>query len=446
MVKLERTTFKTSRLVEFCSEKELVSQTGHGGYYWPEVILKELVDNALDACEERDITPVINVKVDDGQITIADNGPGIPAKTIDGILDYSIRVSSREAYVAPDRGAQGNALKTILAMPFVLSKEDEVGRVDITTGGQRHEITFSMDPIRQEPKIERKVRSARNVKTGTVFTVHWPNTASDILTCDEDDFLQLASDFTFLNPHLTLTVDWFGQKTRVKATAPGWQKWRPDLPTCPHWYGVEEFERLLAAYIGHDRELGADRHVREVVKEFRGLTGSAKQKAVLEETGLARGRLSSLANGDGLDHKAARNLLETMKGNSKEVKPSALGAIGKEHLRQRFIESGCDEKTFHYKKMTDIDEGVPVVIESAFALLKDETERRRIITGVNWSGAIGNPFRSLGQNYGDGLHALLEKQMAGAQEPVMFLLHCACARVRYTDRGKTNVAISWGDR
>ena len=131
-----------------------------------------------------------------------------------------------------------------------------------------------------------------------------------------------------------------------------------------------------------------------------------------------------------------------MKASTKEVKPSALGVIGKDHLRQRFVESGCDEKTFHYKKMTDIDEGVPVVIETAFALLKDEIESRRIITGVNWSGAIGDPFRTLGAAYDDGLRALLEKQMAGRCEPVMFLLHCACARVRYTDRGKSNIAIS----
>jgi hypothetical protein len=131
-----------------------------------------------------------------------------------------------------------------------------------------------------------------------------------------------------------------------------------------------------------------------------------------------------------------------MKANSKEVQPSALGAIGKDHLRQRFVESGCDEKTFHYKKMMDLDEGVPIVIETAFGLLQDENRRRRIITGVNWSGAIGNPFRTLGAAYDDGLNALLEKQMAGQDEPVMFLLHCACARVRYTDRGKTNIAIS----
>ncbi len=50
--KLERTTLRTSRLLDFCSEKELIAQTGHQTDAWPLVVLKELVDNALDACED----------------------------------------------------------------------------------------------------------------------------------------------------------------------------------------------------------------------------------------------------------------------------------------------------------------------------------------------------------------------------------------------------------
>ncbi len=73
----------------------------------------------------------------------------MPAKTIKGILDFSVRVSSREAYVSPTRGAQGNALKTIVAMPFVL--DGKSGQVEITTQGRRHLIGFSVDQIRQEP-------------------------------------------------------------------------------------------------------------------------------------------------------------------------------------------------------------------------------------------------------------------------------------------------------
>jgi DNA topoisomerase VI subunit B len=56
---LVRLVFKTSRLAEFCSQKELVNQTGHSVEAWPLVILKELVDNALDAAEEAEIAPAI---------------------------------------------------------------------------------------------------------------------------------------------------------------------------------------------------------------------------------------------------------------------------------------------------------------------------------------------------------------------------------------------------
>jgi hypothetical protein len=77
---LKREAFKTSRFLEFCSEKELVNQTGHAVDQWPLVILKELVDNAIDGCEEAEITPVIEVIVRDGSITVSDNGPGIGSR------------------------------------------------------------------------------------------------------------------------------------------------------------------------------------------------------------------------------------------------------------------------------------------------------------------------------------------------------------------------------
>ncbi len=49
---LQRATLRTSRLLDFCSRKELIAQTGHQPEAWPLVVLKELVDNALDACED----------------------------------------------------------------------------------------------------------------------------------------------------------------------------------------------------------------------------------------------------------------------------------------------------------------------------------------------------------------------------------------------------------
>jgi len=173
--KLVRTVFATSRALDFCSQKELVAQTGHSPEAWPLVCLKELLDNALDACEEAGIAPIVAVTVDERGITVADNGPGIPESTIRGITDFSVRVSSREAYVAPDRGKQGNALKTILAMPFVL--DDDCGKVQIASGGVLYRIEMRLDRVRSAPIIAIAAPEPSNVKTGTSITVEWPDSA-----------------------------------------------------------------------------------------------------------------------------------------------------------------------------------------------------------------------------------------------------------------------------
>ncbi len=200
----------------------------------------------------------------------------MPVKTIKGILDFSVRVSSREAYVSPTRGAQGNALKTVLAMPFVL--DGKSGQVEIITQGRRHLIGFSVDQIRQQPVISHDVAPAAG-KNGTTVHLAWPVCACSILRKSKPRFLQIADDYTWLNPHLTLTVQWFGEPPKVTpATSPAWLKWKPSDPTSAHWYDRERLARLIAGYVAHEDGRKNKRTVREFVTEFRGLSGTAKQK------------------------------------------------------------------------------------------------------------------------------------------------------------------------
>ncbi len=116
---LKRTTFETSRLMEFFSEKELTMQIGHGMEWWPIAMVKELIDNGLDSCELAGVPPEITVHLEQHAISIQDNGPGIPAATVKRSIDYSIRVSDKSYYVSPTRGQLGNALKCVYAVPFV---------------------------------------------------------------------------------------------------------------------------------------------------------------------------------------------------------------------------------------------------------------------------------------------------------------------------------------
>jgi DNA topoisomerase VI subunit B len=430
--RLERATFTTSRLLDFFAEKELTAQTGHGKADWPLVILKELADNALDACEEAGIAPAITVTVDDAGITVADNGPGIPAETIGKVLDYSVRVSSREAYAAPDRGAQGNALKTIMAMPFVLDGTE--GHVTVTARGVKHEISVTVDPIRQEPVIDHDQQSA-DASPGSSVTVRWPDSASWIRDRAKERFFQLAEDYLCLNPHLTLSVDWSGENIICNmATAPDWPKWKPSDPTSAHWYTPATFERLVAAYVSDPAH--AAMSVREFISQFRGLSSTAKGKQVLAATGLARTSLASLANGK-LDSETIALLLDRMKAVSRPVKPAQLGVIGREHLAWRMKGYNAEMESFNYKKTEGERDGQPFVIETAFAWCPD-LGGRRLITGVNWSPGVKNPFRQLGQ-FGQSLDAVLQRQRA--DEDCALVVHVTRPVVAYADRGKSSVVL-----
>lgn len=79
---LTRTTFQTSRLIEFCNRKELVNQTGHEVADWPLVIAKELVDNAIDSAEEANIAPMLSFRYLPGpeRSPSATTGPASPPR------------------------------------------------------------------------------------------------------------------------------------------------------------------------------------------------------------------------------------------------------------------------------------------------------------------------------------------------------------------------------
>jgi DNA topoisomerase VI subunit B len=437
---LQRETFQTSRLLDFCSERELTKQIGHGADQWPLVILKELTDNALDDAEEAGTAPVIRIEVTDRAIIITDNGSGIPPETVAGILDFSVRVSSREAYASPTRGAQGNALKTIIAMGFAL--DGTKGETLIESRGIAHRISFKVDHVRHEPKIDH-VRESSSVRNGTRITVRWPVCAGSKLRNAKAHFLQMAEDYGWLNPHLSLSVTWNGKRcVDFKATDSAWQKWRPHHPTSPHWYDAPRLRRLMGAYIARDQDHGREpRTVREFVSEFRGLSGTAKQKLVLDEVGAARLSLPQFfGNGDRVNNARIAKLLAAMQRQSKPVKPRDLGWIGKDHLAARFKVAGADLRTFKYRRSFGETDGIPDVIETAFGYCPDGANERRIITGVNWSVAIGNPFRSLG-SYGESLDTILTEQRSGRDEPIVFVIHLARPRIEYTDHGKTAILI-----
>jgi hypothetical protein len=262
----------------------------------------------------------------------------------------------------------------------------------------------------------------------------------DCETAPGERFRSLVEGFALFNPHATVRLDWFGERTVWEATAPGWGKWRPNQPTSAHWYELRHLERLIGAYVTYDRDAGTDRLVSDFVGEFDGLSGSQKQTKVLTEAGMKRVKLSELAAGGRLDAERIAGLLAAMKAASRPVKPQRLGFIGEEHLKARLLAMGVQEKSFRYARKV-AKEGLPWVIESAFGYRGEDAEGgRRICVGANWSSAINNPFRCFGST-GEGMETTLAQLRATRDEPIVVVLHLAHPRVEYTDRGKSALVI-----
>ena len=174
-ITLQRETFELSRSMEFFSEKDLTAQIGFAKHQWPVALLKELIDNALDACESANIPPAITVSLHNNVLIVADNGPGLPLEKLDRSLDYLVRVSDKTGYVSPSRGQQGNALKTLWAAPFVATG---TGLIEVQTAAYRREVRITLDRIAQTPKMELiDTGEPPDVKTGTKITLHWSGIA-----------------------------------------------------------------------------------------------------------------------------------------------------------------------------------------------------------------------------------------------------------------------------
>jgi Topoisomerase 6 subunit A/Spo11, Toprim domain len=248
----------------------------------------------------------------------------------------------------------------------------------------------------------------------------------------------LILEYAAFNPHVQLSY----QEPReafsavLRRSTDAWRKWTPHDPTSAHWYTDDRLRGLIAAYVADERRGGRARTVREFVGEFAGLTGSAKQKAVTDATGLDRVYLHDLVNTDDIALETVRPLLAAMQEASRPVKPGVLGVIGEAHVRHHFLREGADPESFKYRKIeASLDDGMPVVLELAFGWKTeaDETAGRRIIAGINWTPSILFPFPELASWLGE--------QRIDDDDPVMVLAHLAMPRPNFTDRSKSRLAL-----
>ena len=432
--------FSTPRSHEFFTENSLISATGRSPEEFGDVVIKELLDNALDAAEDAGVQPAIaaGVATTGGTqvVTVADNGPGIPPDVVPRILDFNDTVSSKAKYRSPTRGLQGNAWKTLLGIRGYFKTD---AAIVIEACGVRHEIAAGIDEDGNVTTVHEQGES--DVTTGTLVQMPLPGW----LTCDVLGWLQKAAA---LNPHATLTLlanSGDAEDTVFCNTVDGaWKKPTPKMPTYPHWYTPDALYDLVRAYNRAQSAGGRDLPIGEFIRNFGGMSARDKERAVKEQlSGVTR--VSDLrGNPD-----AVTTLLKAMQAEGRQPKPTILGSIPKEHFRARLdaLYGVVPDRFWHKRDAFEVD-GIPWLVEVAVA----ETERPgSVIYGVNYSPTFGDPTaRTLldgHDGYTSGATGVLSQAGAmpqrweAANQNRAAIVHLSCPTPQFADKGKVALEI-----
>ena len=130
---------------------------------------------------------------------MTDNGPGISTATVADICNFDMLVSDKARYRGPTRGAQGNAFKTLLGIPYALGVTEPVV---IESRRVRHELRVTVDRVGSVGVDHDETVSDRTL--GTSVTVPVPAHL-------EVDAGRWAYGAALVNPHATISVIDHGQ-------------------------------------------------------------------------------------------------------------------------------------------------------------------------------------------------------------------------------------------
>lgn len=170
--------------------------------------------------------------------------------------------------------------------------------------------------------------------------------------------------------------------------------------------------------------------VREFVKEFRYLSGTAKQKAVVAAANLSGQCLNDLVSNDDIDISKVKSLLKALQVASRPVKAAMMGLIGAETLSRRLSEiDGAVSEGIQYVKVPSED-ARPTLIEVVFGVRRDDNGGRRMRFGLNCSPAFECPVQ--------GLESFLQYGLSiDPDAPISMAVHIMRPGLEFTSRAKS---------
>jgi hypothetical protein len=453
--------FSFNREFDFVRMDGLRRMTGRPAHEWDFYIIKELIDNALDADEEiwrKDVEqyPKLKIRVEyaANQLFVEVSNRSIfPASLIPQIF-VTQQYTSRKAFIkSMTRGALGNALKTLLGIPYVLRNRvandwspDQKPLVIICAGKEYLPI-YRIDMIEQNITFEFSEQPHKQTDGTTIkisleyFEQEKPRTFTGIR--------QFAEQYHLSNPSVEFHWDIeIGEKdwSMNYAANPNWvSKFRGVAPV--QWYSLTAFQDLLGALYrekGNHEEKG-ELSIELIGSYFANFSNDSGNRSnliakLLEQFGQSTIHLGAF---EGID---AKKLYRLMCNLSPVFDSLQLGRIGKEHVRRTLAEITLPDVEMFYDIAQDTgeDSSVPFVIETAIVPLSEGS--REIWTAINFAPTYDDPFmrrRLTALIQPDktviGLRELLDVYGIDEETPAVVFFHLICPSVESGEFSKTEI-------
>lgn len=231
----------------FFAKTGLESIIGIREEYWPIVVIKELIDNALDAieaCNEKQI--IIEAKKD--TFGVFDCGNGITVDALKKIYDFNNYFSENRFFQAPSRGQQGVGLKSIIGMSviegFQIIWHMNEGKFIVDINNKFDEMEINIEKIGQTDKIGVEIKGYERMINFYNIIENW------------------GEKYHSVNPDVHFIIKWREKKRIYSATATSNEK---NHVTHPVFYSdVEQYERLIKAYATEYTEITYSQFVKKI--------------------------------------------------------------------------------------------------------------------------------------------------------------------------------------
>lgn len=318
--------------------------------------VKEAVDNSLDACEEAEILPEIEVQVIDMgkerfRIIIEDNGPGIVPKQIPKIfakLLYGSKFHSRKQ----SRGQQGIGISaTVMYAQLTTGKPAKVMSKH-EPNGQATVMELKLDTTKNEPVIVSQTEKGWSKHTGTRIEVELTGAYQK----GKQSIDEYIKEVAIVNPHLQMV---YVNPKAEQYVFPRAVEQLPKLPKeiKPHPYGIELGMMLKMLQLSDDRTLRSF-----LQNGFSRVTGPVADEI------LANAKLNGDLKPRDVTHPQVESLMEAIQKTKIMAPPTdCIAPIGEELLIKGLKKEIQAEFYYAVSRSPAVYRGNPFVIEVAVA-------------------------------------------------------------------------------